>query len=56
MMEDEKRVVGSLSWKELGMNPANLKTIENDALPFIRNYRHMEDYAKILPPLLPKNQ
>lgn len=56
MCEDEKKTPGELSWKDLGMNVESLKTLENDSLQFIRNYRHLEDFSRILPPLLPKNQ
>ena len=56
MGEDEKRIPGALSWKDLGINPEELKTLENDSLKFIRNYRHLEDFSRIIPSLLPKDQ
>jgi len=49
-------VEGSLSWTDLGMKVEELKTLESDSLAFIRNYRHLEDFSRILPPLLPKTQ
>ena len=56
MAEDEKTLPGTLSWTDLGMNLADLKTLENDSLQFIRSYRHLEDFSRILSPPLPKSQ
>lgn len=36
------------------MKVEDLKTLENDSLAYIRNYRHLEDYSRVLPPLLSK--
>ena len=51
MAEDEVRVEGSSSWAELGINVSDLKTLERDALPFIRPFRQISDFSRILPPL-----
>lgn len=57
MIEDEKRNPESLSWNELGMNSNELRTLERDSLPFLRSFRSLEDFVRILPPLIsPKNQ
>ena len=55
MIEDEKRIPKSLSWNELGINSNELRTLERDSLPFLRNFRSLEDFVRILPPLINKN-
>lgn len=55
MIEDEKRNPESLSWNELGMNSNELRTLERDSLPFLRSFRNLEDFVRILPPLINKN-
>jgi len=54
--EDEQRVDESFSWSDLGMKEAELKTLERHAIPFIRCYRQLEDFVRILPPLSPPPQ
>ncbi len=51
MSEDEHRVEGSRSWSDLGMSVENLRTLEKDSLPFIRPFRQISDFSRILPPL-----
>ena len=55
MSEDECRVEGSLSWADLGISVDNLKTLEKDSLPFIRPFRQISDFSRILPPLNEQN-
>jgi hypothetical protein len=55
MSEDEIRVEGSLTWADLGMNADNLKTLEKEALPFIRPFRQISDFSRILPPVSEQN-
>lgn len=56
MTEDEVHVEGAGSWADLGMNVADLKTLERDALPFIRPFRQIQDFSRILPPLQPASE
>ena len=56
MNEDETRTENALSWQDIVMAPSELKTLENDSIQYIRNYRKLEDFSRILPPLLSKSQ
>lgn len=51
LAEDELRLPGARSWVDIDMDPAELKTLEHDGLSFIRTFRHLDDFSKILPPL-----
>lgn len=50
MEEDEKRIEGSQTWSDIGIEANSLKTLEHDSLPFLRSFRLLENYSTILPP------